>query len=608
MSLLHPIGLVWAAVAIPVIALYILRIRRRRQVVPTVMLWDQIFQETTPRSLWRHLRHWLSLLMQLAFVLLLALALADPAWSGKSRKPTHWIVLLDQSASMQATDGTSTRFDRARQEAHRIVRSMDARDQATVIAVGTQAVIACGRTYHQPTLHRAIDSLDAHSSPCDLRAALSLARSIDAGQDTRRIVLMTDAGGASQLTEGEKGGAVLSLCGQDTPNVAITGFAVRPRSDNPLELQGMLRAANFGPQTLTAKVRLTRDGRLFDVVSMELKPNQEELRSLHLVQEGAGVLRAELADADSLMADNVALAVLPKVRELRVVLVSAGNVFVEGVLSANPLVRATKVAPAQWKDAVSKADILIFDEFVPPELPGVPALYIHPQRESTLWSLGNEVKHPLISDTDETADVLRHVNLRNCTIVNARPIKAKSPARTVLASFEQPLLLSWSSPAPPKLALAVDVRQGDLPLRTAFPIFMQNTLNYLAGRSDEPVSAYRTGEIASVRAEGSSSRAIDSRGQTVATVVEDDRLRVGPVSDIGLIRVESPGSAVQLAFNLANSTESNLRSSPTTRPTGEASLVAASSAWSWPWWVILAMTGLGLSTLEWCLHQRRRID
>ena len=57
MRLLNPMGLAWAAIALPIIGLYILRIRRRRQLVPTLMFWDQIFQDTAPRSLWRRLRH-----------------------------------------------------------------------------------------------------------------------------------------------------------------------------------------------------------------------------------------------------------------------------------------------------------------------------------------------------------------------------------------------------------------------------------------------------------------------------------------------------------------------------------------------------------------------
>jgi len=78
MNLLNPAGLIWATVAIPIIALFVLRIRRRRQTVPTLMFWEQIFEEATPRSLWRRLRHWASLLMQLLLLVPLACAVADP--------------------------------------------------------------------------------------------------------------------------------------------------------------------------------------------------------------------------------------------------------------------------------------------------------------------------------------------------------------------------------------------------------------------------------------------------------------------------------------------------------------------------------------------------
>src|SRR5678810_169430 len=133
MIFLHPIALAWAAVAIPIIGLYILRIRRRRQEVPTQIFWNQIFQDSAPRSLWRRLRHWLSLLAQLAFMLMLVLALADPISTGQSRRPVHYLLVLDQSASMRAKDGSPTRFDQAKQIAAGTIRGMRDQDQATII-------------------------------------------------------------------------------------------------------------------------------------------------------------------------------------------------------------------------------------------------------------------------------------------------------------------------------------------------------------------------------------------------------------------------------------------------------------------------------------------
>ncbi len=609
MSLLNPIALAWAAVAVPIVALYILKIRRRRHVVPTLMFWDQLFQDAAPRSLWRRLRHWLSLLMQLAFLLLLVMALADPVWSGVSRRPTHWIVVVDQSASMQAADGAPTRFDQAKSIVHGTIRAMRTQDQATLIAARGHASIACGRTHHQPTLHKTVDTLTPIDAPCDLAGALRLARSIDVGDEARKIVLVTDAPGAAGLGDAlHDDDVTVERCGGATANVGITGFAVRPRSDNPLELQGMVRVGNFGDEPKSVEIRLTRDEQLFDVISLKLAAGEESLRTFHHVHATGHVLRADLSEPDALMIDNATVAVLPEIKAIRVALVTEGNVFLESVLAVHPWLDATKVAPAEWSDAADEADIVVFDEFVPPSLPAKPCLFIHPGRPSPLWSLGDELKNPLVSDLIEDAALLRHVNLRNCTLLAARSVTPKGKAVALASSFEHPLLLAWAEASPPKVLFAADVRKGDLPLRTAFPILMQNTLNYLTGKTDEPVSAYRTGHVATVVGFGDGATVCDPNGHSVPVGSTDGQLLVGPVLSCGMVTVEAGDRSVDLAFNLADSGESDIRRGASGAASSDGRAVLARSSWSWPWWVVLAMTAIGLSTLEWCLHQRRRID
>src|SRR5439155_19460440 len=78
MSLANPTALLWAGLLIPVVAFYLLKTRRRRIPVSTGLFWRQIFEEKQRRSLWQRLRHLVSLLLQLVFLSLLVLALAEP--------------------------------------------------------------------------------------------------------------------------------------------------------------------------------------------------------------------------------------------------------------------------------------------------------------------------------------------------------------------------------------------------------------------------------------------------------------------------------------------------------------------------------------------------
>src|SRR5580692_8867278 len=104
MSFANPAALAWALLLVPVVIFYILKIRLKRVPVSTVLFWQQIFDEKRPRSIWQRLRHLISLLVQLALVALLVAALAEPLFSWEAMSARRIVLVLDNSASMNATD------------------------------------------------------------------------------------------------------------------------------------------------------------------------------------------------------------------------------------------------------------------------------------------------------------------------------------------------------------------------------------------------------------------------------------------------------------------------------------------------------------------------
>src|SRR4030095_9839049 len=89
----------------------------------------------------RRRRHWppltLLLALQLLAGLLAALALARPALS--SDPPRHLALIVDASASMQATDVSPTRFAAARQMAMQRLGALGPGDHVSLIRAGAEA-------------------------------------------------------------------------------------------------------------------------------------------------------------------------------------------------------------------------------------------------------------------------------------------------------------------------------------------------------------------------------------------------------------------------------------------------------------------------------------
>src|SRR5438270_13060338 len=144
MNFANPAALFWATLAIPIVIFYILKIRQRRVPVSTTLFWREIFEEKQPRSLWEYLRHLLSLLVQVALLCLLVFALTEPFFKWQLLEAKRVVLVVDNSASMNATDVSPTRLAKAKDEGRRIIDGLRFRDEMAIIAAGTQPQVRCG--------------------------------------------------------------------------------------------------------------------------------------------------------------------------------------------------------------------------------------------------------------------------------------------------------------------------------------------------------------------------------------------------------------------------------------------------------------------------------
>jgi Ca-activated chloride channel homolog len=114
MSFLAPLAFVGALLAIPVILLYMLRLRRREVVVSSTFLWQQILRDREANTPWQRLKRNLLLFLQLLILAALVFGLARPFIVVPAVSAGQIAVLLDASASMNATDSPDgTRFEEA---------------------------------------------------------------------------------------------------------------------------------------------------------------------------------------------------------------------------------------------------------------------------------------------------------------------------------------------------------------------------------------------------------------------------------------------------------------------------------------------------------------
>src|SRR5207237_7213107 len=130
---------------------YLLKRKRVVRLVSSTLLWQKFLAETQASAPFQRLRHNWLLLLQLLMLALVVLALSRPYFSGRLAGGNLQVVILDASASMQSTDETPSRFEKARAEALKLVNSLRDTDRMVVLlAAAVTEVTQCEATENSP--------------------------------------------------------------------------------------------------------------------------------------------------------------------------------------------------------------------------------------------------------------------------------------------------------------------------------------------------------------------------------------------------------------------------------------------------------------------------
>jgi hypothetical protein len=666
MSLVNPAALLLAGLALPIIVFYILKIRLRRIPVSTLLFWQQIFEEKKPRSLWQKLRHLLSLLMQLAFLAFLVFALADPIFRWQQARARRLVLVVDNSSSMNANDVSPSRLEAAKGEGRRLIEGMRLGDELAIIAAGARTHVICGPTDHERTLRDALNSITPSDGPTRVTEAVALARRLLSGSEKmRRVVVLTDGSfdHAAELAHEEN--VELISIGKKTGNCGITRLQARRSLLDPIGYEILVEVANASDEPASFRLELDLDDDPIDVVPMNLTPGERSVHVFEKTSAEGGRLKASIDRNDSLLTDNTAWAILPHRARQKVILVTPGNLFLEKVFEALPLVdlEVVKVsgegplaketaqawaAASQVSGPAEGQPTLVFHHKVPDELPPVNILVIEPEQSGALWELGVALQNPLVAKQDKDSPLMMHVRLDNVLMPEARRLTLRGPARVLAESSSgDPLyavLERSSGDAEGKVVvLTVNLDKSDLPLQTAFPIMAANLLNWFGGTKGELREALPAGAVTQVEIARAKNESLvrylvapDGREQPLVAAAGGSKVTIGPLDQCGVWSVverapqsagqreerkEAAGAAkavssraetssktaplTELACNLADRRESDLRPSeglPDRHPNLASGIAVR------PIWYYLLASALMLTCWEWFLYQRRWID
>ncbi len=617
---------IFAAVGVGVAVLYVLKLRRRVVAVPFSPLWERILKDKEATTLFSKLKRILSLLLQLALLALLVLALGDPRAAESLIKGRTVVVLVDASASMQATDVAPTRLGLAKDEVKKMIRGLGGADRMLIAQMDAMVTPLGPMTGDTSALERELDSIAATDARADFPRALRFATDVLRGADRAEIVVVSDGAlGAAEDASGpvHLGEAKLSYVkvGKQGRNVGITQFSVRRYPLDRSRYEVMLELTNASPEVEDVELQLLGDGALVDLTKLRLQPGEHLPRFYPQLSGASRTLEAKIARVDGthddLPIDDHAYALLPERRRAKVLVVTPGNTYLEAALLLDEYLDVTDVAPQGYAPAVAKGgwDAVLFDGVTPAELPKANALYLDPRGPGGPVRVEGVLKAPGFDKVDRKHPALRFLALDDVNVAEGHKLVPESGDKVLGAADggASPILVAGERGGFKFVALGFDVRQSDLPLRVAWPLFILDCINWFTDEDAQYLSAYRTGDVWRIPVSGAASKAVVKMpdGSTQPVAVRDGRaVLLGERAGFYELRDDADADGarpVAFAANLLDAEETAI--APQDRLTvdgkGAGELTGFHFGVRREIWVYLLLAAALLTALEWATYHRR---
>jgi hypothetical protein len=513
---LNPKGLFLLTGLIPLIALYILKTRRKRLRLPSTLLWQDARRDHLARAPFRRLLPEASLLLQILALVALAIALARPTKRGSRIVGDHIAIVMDVSASMGAVEGTSdhgerSRLDAAKEASGKIVNALGATSDAFIVEASREARLTLPPTRDRQLLSQTLSKMHVHEVEGRLSPAVAMAvdrlRSLGG---KGRLIVITDGSIAETEALVSYGVPIEVLqVGAPHENLGIVRLDVRAGIDPVSRLeqtQAFVSIRNYSREKKDVYVTVTLDGDTDPIASRRMLIDPEANTPAVLTFEppklkrGKG-MRVNLSPTDALAVDNVAYARVPPSLRMPVTLAThAEYTWFTRALDADKWVDLQRLTLDQLGRANVDADALVIVEHAcPAQIPGQSIVVVAPPPGRCF---GVEIKAPeqgsAITSWDTTDSRLRFLSLEEVQIGQTSLLETKGGGS--LARIRAGTVIADASvPGRSVTVLGFAPGESNWPLKASFVLFVRNLVETARNHRERGTAqSARTGEPLSV--------------------------------------------------------------------------------------------------------------
>ncbi len=578
----------FSLIPLGILLLYFLKLRRETVEVPSTFLWKRTIEDLHVNSLLQRLRRSVLLFLQLLIVLLAALALLRPGIRGEASSQGRLVLLIDTSASMQATDveGDANRFERAKRLVSERIQAMSDDETAMLVSFSDRAEVLQSFTSDRNRLGDALSRAEVTNRPTDVLGALKAAdglanprRTSQAG-DVNDVqvadampadLLLYSDGGFQTVTEFDLGNLTptyIPVGSGEVTNLAITAFSAERNVERPEQVQVFATVINLGTRAASANATLTLDGELLDATHVDLPIGEQAGLSFAIESEDAVSLKLSLDIEDDLQLDNVGYTALRPMRSVSVLVVTPGNTPLEMALATS---KAAKICQSEFvppeflssdtykqRSESGKDDLIIFDRCAPETMPStntfmIGALPTHQLGNAdgtsrAAWSWKSEPSGVALIDMDRTHPIMRYLELFSLLIFKGRSLSGPPGSTELLGADIGPMLMVAPRDGFQDLVLGFELVHEDDDGATqtntnwyaerSWPVFVLNVLRYLAGAAEvSGAPSYTPGDTVRLRVESAMSNVeVERLGD------QPKAISVGPAGVVEIVNTDGVGN------------------------------------------------------------------
>ena len=497
MQFLHPIlGLATLAGGVSLIVLmYLLKQKYKEKQIPSLFLWDKVFVQTKAMQPWQKLKKSLLLFLQLAAAALLALAISGP-FVASDMQSQNYVLALDCSLSMQATDESPTRFAAAKKDIQRMVEQAAPTASFSLVILTDQPYLAVSDG-EKSRLLRLLDEAQPTAGSVDWEKASQIMTAECEKLDAQAALYTDQYGNLEALSPIEE------VYGMSAENSAVTMLSHRIQDDG---LYVMTQVHHFGENNVEKQVTLYTDGVAFDTQTVQLTANADTSVVFQAVPQEAKTLEVRLSPKDVLPLDDARYEGLAVSDTQKVLLVGAGNVFLEKALALQPKVQVYTTQSAEEQE-LSGYGLYIFDGVMPDTLPtDGHILFLQPSQEQSLIQVGET---RTFSDTVRGVDdtLLENTGGISFALQEGTPLSADW-GQTFLRAEGQTLGLYGEYNGQKIAALGFDLHKSDFPLQAGFPILSYDLIEWYLPENAAGLSQAEAGQTVSFDLQPSTQQAV----------------------------------------------------------------------------------------------------